>query len=147
VSLVGPEHTPQRVTEAELDAWGEAFGRAAMPPLAVALEGELGAGKTTLARAIARGFGVIGDVTSPTFAIVHEYVAPKGRVYHLDLYRLNGPRDLTNIGWDDILAERALVLVEWPQRAEGQLPPNVRRIKLVHLPDDASRRGLSETAP
>ncbi len=121
-----------RLTEAELAAWGEQFGRTCRAPLVVALEGELGAGKTTLARAICRGFGVTEDVTSPTFALVHQYEAPDAPVYHLDLYRLSGPRDLTNLGWDDILSDRALVLVEWPDRAGERLPASAVRLALAH---------------
>ena len=134
----------QHLTESELVAWGDALGRTLTLPCIVALEGELGAGKTTLVQAIAKGFGVTENVTSPTFALVHEYVAPRGRIYHLDLYRLNGPRDLVNIGWDDIMAEQALILVEWPQRAGNQLPSTARLIRLSHLADDPQRRGLVE---
>ncbi|OYV72705.1 MAG: tRNA (adenosine(37)-N6)-threonylcarbamoyltransferase complex ATPase subunit type 1 TsaE [Gemmatimonadetes bacterium 21-71-4] len=131
-----------QLTEADLAAWGERFGREATLPLAVALEGDLGAGKTTLARAICRGFGVAGEVTSPTFALVHEYDAPRGAVYHLDLYRLEGPRDLTNIGWDEIMNERALVVVEWPERAGERLPSRAVRLQLAHIPGDPDRRSL-----
>lgn len=132
---VAPSHGGSeglRLTEAELAAWGEHFGRTCRAPLVVALEGELGAGKTTLARAIGRGFGVTEDVTSPTFALVHQYEAPDAPVYHLDLYRLAGPRDLTNLGWDDILSDRALVLVEWPDRAADRLPAAAVRLALSH---------------
>src|SRR5689334_2884109 len=115
----------------ELIAWGEAFGRAAMPPLIVTLAGDLGAGKTTLAQAICAGYGVTEPVTSPTFALVHRYDAPRSPVYHLDLYRLRGPDELTNIGWDEIVASQALVLIEWPERAAGALPPHVA-IDLEH---------------
>src|SRR5437763_10057385 len=97
------------LTEAELVDWGERFGRAARPPLLVTLSGELGAGKTTLARAICRGYGVRSDITSPTFTLVHEFQGSRSPVYHLDLYRLHGPDELANIGWDDILAAQALV--------------------------------------
>ncbi len=121
-----------RLTEAELTAWGERFGRTCRAPLVVALDGELGAGKTTLARAVCRGFGVTEQVTSPTFALVHQYEAPDAPVYHLDLYRLSGPRDLSNLGWDDIMTDRALVLVEWPDRAAGRLPASVVRLSLSH---------------
>ena len=121
-----------RLTEAELAAWGERFGRTCRAPLVVALDGELGAGKTTLARAICRGFGVTEEVTSPTFALVHQYEAPDAPVYHVDLYRLSGPRDLTNLGWDDIMTDRALVLVEWPDRAADRLPAAVARLSLSH---------------
>src|SRR6185437_3191738 len=110
-------------TEPALVAWGEQFGRAALPPLVVTITGDLGAGKTTLTRAICRGYGVTEDVTSPTFALVHQYAAGKSPVYHLDLYRLKSPAELTNLGWDEIPG------VHVPTR-------------LQHLPDDPTRRLL-----
>ena len=122
-----------RLTEADLIAWGERFGREARPPVVVALEGELGAGKTTLARAICRGFGAIDEVTSPTFALVHQYDAATAPVYHLDLYRISGPEELTNLGWDDIMSDRALILVEWPERAAGRLPASAVHLALSHV--------------
>jgi tRNA threonylcarbamoyladenosine biosynthesis protein TsaE len=130
------------LTLPELVAWGERFGRVARAPLVVALAGDLGAGKTTLAQAICRGYGVTEPVTSPTYAIVHEYHAPASPVYHLDLYRLERPDDLVNIGWDEVVAARALVLVEWPERAAGRLPPDAVPIDLEHLAGDADRRLL-----
>jgi tRNA threonylcarbamoyl adenosine modification protein YjeE len=127
----------------DLIAWGEAFGRAAHPPLVVTLAGELGAGKTTLAQAICRGFGVTEEVTSPTYALVHEYHARAGRVFHLDLYRLKSPDELTNIGWDDVLAAHdALVLIEWPERAGAELPADHVPIDLEYAPDDDGVRIL-----
>lgn len=135
-----------RLTEAQLVAWGERFGREAALPIVVALAGELGAGKTTLARAICRGFGVADEVTSPTFTLVHEYRAPRGRVYHLDLYRLRGPAELTNLGWDEIVSDRALVLVEWPDRAGDRLPSDAVRLTLAHIPGEPALRGLREEA-
>ena len=129
------------LTRDELVAWGEAFGRVTHPGTVVALRGDLGAGKTTLAQAICRGYGVRGEVTSPTYALVHEYAAARSPVYHLDLYRLNGPDELTNLGWDDIIAASALVLVEWPDRAGARLPDHVP-IDLEHLDGDESRRLL-----
>ena len=130
------------LTLQELEAWGERFGRAAHPPLAVTLSGDLGAGKTTLAQAICRGYGVTDAVTSPTYALVHEYMSPRGAVFHLDLYRLEDSRELENIGWDDVLRARALVLIEWPERAAGRLPPAHVPIDLEHLSADPSRRVL-----
>jgi len=130
------------VTEAELTAWGERFGKAARPPLVVALSGELGAGKTTLARAICRGYGVPDDVTSPTFTLVHELRGSRSTVFHLDLYRLRGPDELQNLGWDEIISAEALVLIEWPERAGELLPPNHVPIHLQHLPGDPNRRLL-----
>lgn len=130
------------VTESELIAWGEGLGRAARPPLLVALSGDLGTGKTTLARAICRGYGVPNEVTSPTFTLVHEYPGARSTVYHLDLYRLRGPDELANLGWDDITSAEALVLIEWPERAGELLPPDHVPIQLQHLPNDPSRRLL-----
>lgn len=129
-------------TESELRAWGEEFGRAARPPLVVTIGGDLGAGKTTLVQAICAGFGVSEPVTSPTFALVHEYTSPRGRVHHLDLYRLDRPGDLDSIGWDEIVHGDALVLVEWPERAGDRLPRGHVPIALEHLPADGTRRVL-----
>jgi tRNA threonylcarbamoyladenosine biosynthesis protein TsaE len=110
--------------------------------LVVTIAGELGAGKTTLVKAICEGFGVTEDVTSPTFALVHRYAAPRSPVYHLDLYRLRDASELTNIGWDDVMAEEALILVEWPERAGDRIPRQHIPISLQHLPDDPTRRLL-----
>jgi tRNA threonylcarbamoyladenosine biosynthesis protein TsaE len=116
----------------ELLAWGEALGASIGRPAIVAVSGELGAGKTTLIQAICRGAGVGEPVTSPTFALVHEYASPRGPVFHLDLYRLRGPEDLTNLAWDDITSGEgsALVLVEWPERAGARLQADALRIAL-----------------
>jgi len=130
------------LTEAELVKWGEALGRDARAPLLITLTGDLGAGKTTLAQAICRGYGVAADVTSPTYALVHEYAAPRSPVFHLDLYRVERPEELRNIGWDDIITAHALVLVEWPERAGNWLPAEHLPIALDYLPDDPSRRLL-----
>ena len=128
--------------EAELVAWGEHFGAEAHAPLVVTLTGELGTGKTTLAQAICRGYGVEAPVTSPTYALIHEYESPRSPVYHIDLYRLSSPDDLTQLGWDDILLERALVIVEWPERAGVRIPSEHVPIALDYDPDDESARIL-----
>ena len=98
-----------KLTETELRAWGEELGRAAAPPLLVTLTGDLGVGKTTLAQSICRGYGVTEEVTSPTYALVHQYAAPKTAVFHIDLYRIESPDQLTNLGWDEIIVSRALL--------------------------------------
>jgi tRNA threonylcarbamoyladenosine biosynthesis protein TsaE len=130
------------LTLSELVAWGEQFGRALSPSTLVAISGDLGAGKTTLIQAICRGYGVTEGVSSPTFAIVHEYHAPRSPVFHIDLYRLATPADLTNIGWDDIVRAEALVLVEWPERAGDRLPSAHVPIDLEHLPGEPDKRVL-----
>lgn len=81
-------------------------------------------------------------MTSPTFALVHQYAAPKSRVYHLDLYRVERPEDLTNLGWDEIVSDGALVIVEWPERAGDRIPKLHVPISLQHLPHDSDRRLL-----
>ena len=113
-----------------------------LPPLVISLSGDLGAGKTTLAQAICAGFGVEEPVTSPTYALVHRYDAPKSPVYHVDLYRLDNEAQLTNIGWDDLLTERAVVIVEWPERAGNRMPANHLHIDLEYFEGDESRRVL-----
>jgi tRNA threonylcarbamoyladenosine biosynthesis protein TsaE len=134
------DHGRLACTEPELVAWGLRFGRVARAPLVVTIAGELGAGKTTLTQAICRGYGVKEEVTSPTFALVHRYAAPASPVFHLDLYRLDRPEELTNLGWDEIMAEEAVIIVEWPERAGARIPRLHVPISLQHLPSDPERR-------
>jgi tRNA threonylcarbamoyl adenosine modification protein YjeE len=131
-----------KLSESELRAWGEELGRGATPPLLITLTGELGVGKTTLAQSICRGYGVQEEVTSPTYALVHQYTAEKSAVFHIDLYRIDSPDQLTNIGWDEIVASRSLILVEWPERADSRLPEDHLPIDLDYLADDPGRRIL-----
>jgi len=130
-------------TLAELTQWGEALGARLDPPCVVTLAGDLGAGKTTLAKAISNGYGVRETVTSPTFAVAHEYRAPRSSVFHLDLYRLSGPDQLANIGWEDVMSSRAVVLIEWPDRAGGELPQAAHAIILAHVPGKPELRSVS----
>jgi tRNA threonylcarbamoyladenosine biosynthesis protein TsaE len=123
-----PSPTPQsraRLDEAALAAWGRLIGAAADPPLFLALRGPLGAGKSVLARAIARGAGVQGSVPSPTFNLLFRYPASHRRqVVHLDLYRIAGPGELRELGWYELGADDEIVLVEWPERAGDECPPD-----------------------
>jgi tRNA threonylcarbamoyl adenosine modification protein YjeE len=96
---------------------------------AVALWGDLGAGKTTLARAILKALGVAEDVPSPTFTIVQSYDTPRLKIGHYDLYRIKSPRELDELGLDDALADGA-VLVEWPERAPEALPTAALHVRL-----------------
>jgi tRNA threonylcarbamoyl adenosine modification protein YjeE len=110
---------------------------------AVALWGDLGAGKTTLARAILRALGVTEDVPSPTFTLVQSYdTFPP--VAHYDLYRLKSPREMRELGFDDALADGA-VLVEWPERAPEALPPEALHVRL-RLEDGARTARLTGPA-
>jgi tRNA threonylcarbamoyladenosine biosynthesis protein TsaE len=131
------------LSEAELIAEGEAIGRRLPARSLLALEGELGAGKTTFAQAVARGLGVTEPATSPTYALVHRYTGRRGPVFHLDCYRLGRPEEAEDLDWETLLAEGDALLVEWPERAGPWLPPASRRFRLHHLPDEG-RRGLEE---
>lgn len=90
------------------------------PPRLVLLRGELGAGKTTLAKGIAEGFEAARseDVTSPTFTLIHEYRGPRVTVYHVDLYRIDKPRELDTLAMDDLFGPENVVLVEWGEKFE-----------------------------
>jgi tRNA threonylcarbamoyladenosine biosynthesis protein TsaE len=92
--------------------------------LLLGLSGELGSGKTTLARALLRALGVEGTIRSPTFTLVEPYSTPQGTVHHLDLYRLEaGPAGLEGVGYRDIRGAPGLAIVEWPERAGVALGP------------------------
>lgn len=132
------------LTRDALLAWGRAFGAALQPPAVVALSGDLGAGKTTLVQAICAGLGVREPVTSPTYALVHEYGSPRGRVQHFDLYRLRDASQLAQLGWDEAIAGGGIVLVEWPERAGALLPPNARQLTLEHVAGRDDLRTLRE---
>jgi tRNA threonylcarbamoyladenosine biosynthesis protein TsaE len=96
----------------------------AQTPLVVYLHGDLGAGKTTLARGLLRAMGEEGAVRSPTYGLLAEYTPPAGRVLHLDLYRLRAAGELTTLGLADYLPGSRLWLIEWPERSMGRgLPP------------------------
>ena len=89
--------------------------------LLISLSGELGAGKSVLARSMIQALGVTGRIKSPTYTLLETYHVPKRRIAHLDLYRLEDPDELHYLGFDDVLAEHELILIEWPQKAGRQL--------------------------
>src|SRR3989441_6711976 len=102
----------------ETIALGRKLAAMLAPTKLVLLRGELGAGKTTLVKGIAEGFhaATADNVTSPTFTLVHEYRGPEVNVYHIDLYRVDTPRQLETLGLDDLIAENSVLLIEWGEK-------------------------------
>jgi tRNA threonylcarbamoyladenosine biosynthesis protein TsaE len=127
------------VDEAALAGLAGEMAQALAPGAVVWLEGDLGAGKTTFARALVRGLGVAGEVTSPTYSLVHHYEGPAGPIYHVDCYRLRAPEEARELDWDT-LRTAATVVVEWPDRAGPWAPRPTRRVRLWHTPNPAVRR-------
>ena len=129
----------------ETIALGRSLAELLTPPKLVLLRGELGAGKTTLVKGIAEGFHAASEqeVTSPTFTLVHEYRGPQAKLYHIDLYRVDTPRQLETLGLDDLVAENSVLLIEWgekfPRIARGRdvevfletVGENERRIRIT----------------
>ncbi len=126
---------------ADADATADLGARlaATLPERAVVyLEGDLGAGKTTLARALLQKLGVTGAVRSPTYTLIERYATAAGEAAHLDLYRIADPEELLYLGLDDLSASSRLWLVEWPERGRGALPPADLIVQLAV--DGAGRR-------
>ena len=130
-------------SEAETIAAGEAFFARIGGVGVVALEGDLGAGKTQFTKGICRAAGIGEEgVTSPTFGLVHEYAGTGGRrVCHFDLYRLEAEEELWSIGWEDYLDSGDLLVVEWADRLPGAIPPEAHRVRLAHV--DGGGRSIS----
>lgn len=118
--------------EAAQEAFGARLAAVCEAPLLVHLEGDLGAGKTTLVRGFLRALGHRGAVKSPTYTLIEPYETVRGPVYHLDLYRLSDPAELEYLGLREMLAERAILLIEWPRRGHGWLPAADLEIGLEH---------------
>ncbi len=112
----------------------------------ICLSGELGAGKTALARGIGRGWGAGRRVTSPTFTLINEYPRlPDGRVlYHVDCYRLETAADVATVGLEEILDNHGAVMIEWPERITAMLPEDHLWVAMRYVSE--TRRGLRITA-
>jgi tRNA threonylcarbamoyladenosine biosynthesis protein TsaE len=123
-------------SEAATIALGERLARELPVRGVVLLIGNLGAGKTTLAKGIVKGLGAAAadDVSSPTFTLIHEYGG--GRVYHIDLYRLDEPREVETLGLDEIFERDGLVLMEWGERFPRLLPAERIEMRIRSLGDD-----------
>jgi tRNA threonylcarbamoyladenosine biosynthesis protein TsaE len=126
----------------ETIALGRTLAELLAPPKLVLLRGDLGAGKTTLVKGIAAAFEAAAeeDVTSPTFTLVHEYCGPRAHLYHIDLYRVDTPRELETLGLDDLRSERSVLLIEWGEKFARLQRERDMEISLE--PDGENRRQI-----
>jgi tRNA threonylcarbamoyladenosine biosynthesis protein TsaE len=124
---------------------GVRLGELLQPGDLICLSGDLGAGKTVLARGVGRGWGTAVRVTSPTYTLINEYPrARDGRVlYHVDCYRLTGPADVATVGLEELFDEPTAVMIEWPERIQPLLPADCLKIELSYV--NETRRSLRFT--
>ncbi len=136
--------TFRTATEEETIALGERLAGELPPRGVVLLTGDLGAGKTTLAKGIVKGRNAAEpeEVSSPTFTLIHEYGG--GRVYHVDLYRLEEPREIATLGLDELFDRDALVLIEWGERFPQLMPDRRTEISLRALDNDERQIEVTE---
>ncbi|MES9857158.1 MAG: tRNA (adenosine(37)-N6)-threonylcarbamoyltransferase complex ATPase subunit type 1 TsaE [Sedimenticola sp.] len=120
-------------SEVEQESIGAALARVVPSACIIYLEGDLGAGKTTLVRGFMRGLGYQGAVKSPTYAMVEPYELEGRRYFHFDLYRLADPEELEYLGVRDLLEGDAILLIEWPEKGIGELPPPDLLITINYL--------------
>jgi tRNA threonylcarbamoyladenosine biosynthesis protein TsaE len=132
--------------EAATTALGAALGRVLEPGMNVYLHGDLGAGKTTLARGLLRGLGYTGKVKSPTYTLVEVYEVSRLYLYHFDFYRLESSRDWIDAGFLEYFGGNSICLVEWPEKAAGTLPPADIDIHLWLVAAPAAGREVLLTA-
>jgi tRNA threonylcarbamoyl adenosine modification protein YjeE len=126
------------LSEEDLVRWGNRIGQEITGPAFLGMTGPLGAGKSVLARAVARGAGVEGPIPSPTFNLVFRYPTRRGvPLVHIDLFRIEERSELWELGWEELGAEGEIVLVEWPERARELLPHDRWEIELA-VPESGS---------
>jgi tRNA threonylcarbamoyladenosine biosynthesis protein TsaE len=129
----------------ETIAFGRTLSDLLAPPKLVLLRGDLGAGKTTLVKGIAAGFEAAAeeDVTSPTFTLVHEYRGPQANLYHIDLYRVDSPRELETLGLDDLRADDSILLIEWGEKFPRLARERDVEIAIKHVSESERKINVS----
>lgn len=134
----------------EMRALGQKLGRALLAamdrPECVAIEGELGAGKTTLVAGVLSAAGVTGPVRSPTYTLIEPYEVAGGTIYHMDLYRLTDPEEMEPLGVRDLLVPGSVLLIEWPSRGGARVPTPDLAIEIGYLPPPGQGREVRMTA-
>jgi tRNA threonylcarbamoyladenosine biosynthesis protein TsaE len=137
-------------TPEDMRSLGRTLGRALITvgdgALVIGIEGELGAGKTTLVGGVLDGLGITGPVRSPTYTLIEPYEAAGLRLYHIDLYRLTDAREVEALGIRDLLEERAVLLIEWPSRGAGALPTADLDVAIEYAGRAAQGRALRAQA-
>jgi tRNA threonylcarbamoyladenosine biosynthesis protein TsaE len=135
-------------SEEETIAFGERIAASLPPRAAVLLIGNLGAGKTTLAKGIVKGLGAAApeEVSSPTFTLIHEYGGAR-KVYHIDLYRLDTEAEVASLGLDELFDREAVVLIEWGERFPRLMPQPRMEVRLERTEDDARTIDVTEITP
>ena len=128
---------------ADTERIGEAFAGMLKPGSVAAMFGGLGMGKTAFVRGLARGLRIEGEVSSPTFSLVHEYRTPV-RFCHFDMYRVSGWDDLDTTGYYDYLDEGFILAVEWSENIEAALPPDAFRVEFERLSESSRRITITQ---
>ncbi len=117
-------------SEGETFRWAEEYAKTLRPGDTVLLDGEMGAGKTVIAKGIAKGLGILQEVTSPTYAYINSY---EGRLFHFDCYRIQSERQAWELGFADYFELGGICLVEWSENIAGLLPEAVKRVAVKKL--------------
>ncbi len=118
-------------TKDEMEDFGNKLGKLLLPGDCLALNGDLGSGKTTLTKAIGRGMGLTDSVSSPTFNLIHEYHGAVS-MHHLDTYRLDNYQELSEIGFEEILNMPSVLVIEWADRVQELLPDEIMRLEITN---------------
>jgi tRNA threonylcarbamoyladenosine biosynthesis protein TsaE len=116
----------------EIDQAAESFLRAMGEAKVIAVSGEMGAGKTTFIQALCRNLGITAEVNSPTFSLVNQYFTPEGHsIFHFDLYRIEDPAELFDMGYEEYFFSGELCFIEWPEKASHLIPDEALRLEIV----------------
>lgn len=145
--MAGPRASLFLISKSPMETFciGRSLGEGLKGGECVALKGELGAGKTCLTQGIAAGLGVPDCyvVTSPTFTLINEYPGRKMPLYHFDVYRLNGPADLDDLGYQEYLMGGGVLVIEWAEKVSDAIPDEALRIELTYLDEHRRRIEIS----
>lgn len=126
----------------EMHACGQAIAADINLPAVVYLQGDLGAGKTTLVQGIAQHFSYTGIVSSPTYNLIHQYPTQKAAIAHLDLYRLDDSQELEMLGLADLLSDNSLLLIEWAENGEGYIPKADIEVAIAYQTEPKTGRNI-----